>query len=161
MDKFEPKETGLKRTVWLFEREILVNLEKTDLKDHHKVLTFNIFKMEYELKPKFDNGRADAIVMRNTANHWLKMWFVAFQTCASEKIRSRQAEINQLQSQINEMAEVGLSQESVIREKDKQIEAVNLILTELKNSKYMHSANKSYNSILIEKLEKALRGEHE
>lgn len=36
--------------------------------------------------------------------------------------QSRQAEINKLQSQINEMAEVGLSQESVIREKDKRIE---------------------------------------
>lgn len=96
MEKFEPKETGLKRTVWLFEHEILVNLEKTDLKDHHKVLTFNIFSMEYELNPEFDNGRADAIVMRDTANHWLKMWFVAFQTCASEKMQSRQAEVDEL-----------------------------------------------------------------
>lgn len=39
-----------------------------------------------------------------------------------EMAQSRQAEINQLQSQINEMAEVGLSQESAIREKDKRIE---------------------------------------
>ncbi|MFW1765892.1 hypothetical protein ACG9X2_10575 [Acinetobacter bereziniae] len=36
--------------------------------------------------------------------------------------QSRQAEVDQLQSQINEMAEVGLSQESAIREKDKRIE---------------------------------------
>ena len=75
--------------------------------------------------------------------------------------QSRQAEINQLQSQINEMAEVGLSQEGVIREKDKRIEAVSLILEGLKNAKYMHSLNKAYNAILIEKLEKALRGEYE
>ncbi|MDQ8953183.1 hypothetical protein RFH42_09450 [Acinetobacter rudis] len=57
--KKEPNKTGLKRTVWLFEREILEKLEKTNLKDHHKVLKFNLFSMEYELKPKFDNGRAD------------------------------------------------------------------------------------------------------
>ncbi|MFH7353057.1 hypothetical protein L1A70_14685 [Acinetobacter bereziniae] len=134
MDKFEPKETGLKRTVWLFEREILANLEKTDLKDHHKVLSFNIFSMEYELNPELENGRADAIVMRDTANHWLKMWFVAFQTCASEKMQSRQAEINKLQLQINEMAEVGLSQESAIREKDKRIEELESALKYLRDS---------------------------
>ncbi|WP_139851343.1 hypothetical protein [Acinetobacter pullicarnis] len=87
--KKEPKKTGLKRTVWLFEREILENLEKTNLSDHHKVLKFNIFSMEYELKPKFDNGRADAIIMRNTANHWLKMWFVAFQACTSEHMKTK------------------------------------------------------------------------
>lgn len=170
MDKFEPKETGLKRTVWLFEREILANLEKTDLKDHHKVLSFNIFSMEYELNPEFDNGRADAIVMRDTANHWLKMWFVAFQTCASEKMQSRQAEINQLQSQINEMAEVGLSQGSAIREKDKGIESALSELESLHNTKWaewkeqadMHSqgeANAYEHAMQI--LEKALRGEHE
>lgn len=170
MDKFEPKETGLKRTLWLFEREILVNLEKTDLKDHHKVLSFNIFSMEYELNPEFDNGRADAIVMRDTANHWLKMWFVAFQTCASEKMQSRQAEINQLQSQINEMAEVGLSQESVIRGKDKRIESALSELESLHNKKWaewkeqadMHSqgeANAYEHAMQI--LEKVLRGEHE
>ncbi|MDG3557050.1 hypothetical protein P7L54_13950 [Acinetobacter bereziniae] len=170
MDKFEPKETGLKRTVWLFEREILANLEKTDLKDHHKVLSFNIFSMEYELNPEFDNGRADAIVMRDTANHWLKMWFVAFQTCASEKMQSRQAEINKLQSQINEMAEVGLSQESVIRGKDKRIESALSELESLHNKKWaewkeqadMYSqgeANAYEHAMQI--LEKVLRGEHE
>ncbi|CAM9381800.1 hypothetical protein [Acinetobacter bereziniae] len=170
MDKFEPKETGLKRTVWLFEREILANLEKTDLKDHHKVLSFNIFSMEYELNPEFENGRADAIVMRDTANHWLKMWFVAFQTCASEKMQSRQAEINQLQSQINEIAEVGLSQEGVIREKDKRIEELEKKLLNLAS---MYSTKAAEFNIKDEQklatvcneisqiLEKALRGEHE
>lgn len=38
-------------------------------------------------------------------------------------LKAKQTEINQLQSQINEMAEVGLSQESAIREKDKRVEA--------------------------------------
>lgn len=85
----EPKEIGLQRTVWLFEREILEKLEKTDLKDHHKVLEFNIFSMEYELKPKFDNGRADAIVMRDTANHWLKIWFSAFIACTADINQSK------------------------------------------------------------------------
>lgn len=89
MSKSEPKKTGLERTVWLFEHEILEKLEKTDLKDHHAVLKFNLFSMEYEIKPKFDNGRADAITMRNTANHWLKMWFVAFQTCNGEHIKDK------------------------------------------------------------------------
>ncbi|ENV98169.1 hypothetical protein F938_01228 [Acinetobacter bereziniae LMG 1003 = CIP 70.12] len=146
MDKFEPKETGLKRTLWLFEREILVNLEKTDLKDHHKVLSFNIFSMEYELNPEFDNGRADAIVMRDTANHWLKMWFVAFQTCASEKMQSRQAEVE---------------------EKDKKLKAVEQVLIELKESmtnfKEMDLYDKGVRVVtdcIIRDLEKALRGEH-
>lgn len=89
MSKSEPKETGLKRTVWLFEHEILENLEKTNLQDHHKVLQFNVFSMQYELRPKFNNGRADAIVMRDTANHWLKMWFIAFQTCTGEHLKAK------------------------------------------------------------------------
>jgi len=87
VSKSEPKETGLKRTVWLFEREVLEKLEKTNLQDHHKVLKFNIFAMQYELRPKFNNGRADAIVMRDTANHWLKMWFIAFQTFTGEHLK--------------------------------------------------------------------------
>ncbi len=82
--KKEPKKTGLKRTVWLFEREILEMREKTNLKDHHKVLKFNCFSMKYEIKPKFDNGRADAILMRDTGNHWLKIWFVAFAACTAD-----------------------------------------------------------------------------
>lgn len=89
MSESEPKETGLKRTVWLFEREILEKLEKTNLKDHHKVLKFNHFSMCYELHPNFDNGRADAILMRDTANHWLKIWFVAFQTCTAEHQKAK------------------------------------------------------------------------
>lgn len=53
------------------------------------------------------------------------------------------------------------SRQAEIDEKNKRIEAISLILDGLKNAKYMHSQNKAYNSILIEKLEKALRGEHE
>lgn len=161
MDKFEPKETGLKRTLWLFEREILVNLEKTDLKDHHKVLSFNIFSMEYELNPEFDNGRADAIVMRDTANHWLKMWFVAFQTCASEKMQSLQAEINQLQLQINEMAEVGLSQESAIREKNKRIEQLQAKVDAVEHVLGCAMIAPKEVFQYADRIGRALRGEHE
>lgn len=84
--------------------------------------------------------------------------------------QSRQAEINQLQSQINEMAEVGLNQESVIREKDKRIESALSELESLHNTKWaewkeqadMHSqgeANAYEHAMQI--LERALRGEHE
>ncbi|WP_151781236.1 hypothetical protein [Acinetobacter bereziniae] len=84
--------------------------------------------------------------------------------------QSRQAEINQLQSQINEMAEVGLSQESAIREKDKRIEKALSELESLHNKKWaewkeqadMHSqgeANAYEHAMQI--LERALRGEHE
>ena len=48
MNKSEPKEKGLKRTVWLFEQEILEKLESTNLEDHHQVLKFNIFIMQYD-----------------------------------------------------------------------------------------------------------------
>lgn len=80
----EPKETGLERTVWLFEQEVLKKLENTNLDDHHKVLKFNLFSMEYEINPKFNNGRADAITMRNTANHWFKIWSLAFAACTAD-----------------------------------------------------------------------------
>ncbi|KAF1020489.1 MAG: hypothetical protein GAK29_03627 [Acinetobacter bereziniae] len=84
--------------------------------------------------------------------------------------QSRQAEINQLQSQINEMAEVGLIQESVIREKDKRIESALSELESLHNKKWaewkeqadMHSqgeANAYEHAMQI--LEKVLGGEHE
>ena len=81
----------------------------------------------------------------------------------------KQVEINQLQSQINEMAEVGLSQESVIKEKDKRIESALSELESLHNKKWaewkeqadMHSqgeANAYEHAMQI--LEKTLRGEH-
>lgn len=89
MSKKEPKEIGLKRTVWLFEREVLERLENTNLDDHHKVLEFNLFSMKYEIKPKFNNGRADAITMRNTANHWFKIWFAAYAACTTDLNRAK------------------------------------------------------------------------
>lgn len=89
MSKKEPKEIGLKRTVWLFEREVLERLENTNLDDHHKVLKFNLFSMKYEVKPKFNNGRADAITMRNTANHWFKIWFAAYAACTADLNRAK------------------------------------------------------------------------
>lgn len=82
--------------------------------------------------------------------------------------QSRQTEINQLQTQINEMAEVGLNQESVIREKDKKLKAVEQILIELKESmtnfKEMDLYDKGVRVVtdcIIRDLEKALRGEHD
>jgi hypothetical protein len=50
---------------------------------------------------------------------------------AWEAWQSRQAELDQLQLQINEMAEVGLSQESAIREKDKRIRNAVALLNEI------------------------------
>lgn len=80
----EPKEIGLERTVWLFEHEVLEKLEKTNLEDHYKVLSFNHYSMEYEINTEFDTGRADAITMRNAANHWFKIWFAAFAACTAD-----------------------------------------------------------------------------
>ena len=82
--RIEPKEIGLKRTVWLFERDILEKIEQTNLEHHHKVLEFNLFSTQYEIKPPFNNGRADAVTMRNTANHWFKIWFSAFAACTAD-----------------------------------------------------------------------------
>lgn len=89
--------------------------------------------------------------------------------------QSRQAEINQLQSQINEMAEVGLSQESVIRGKDKRIEELTHLATELAEyTSYAEivgaiSHNRQPIREFCDKIfdfnrkieEEALRGEHE
>lgn len=72
--------------------------------------------------------------------------------------QSRQAEINQLQSQINEMAEVGLSQESAIREKDKRIEAALYALKGLKAENDLWGCDQV--EAQIDVLEKALRGGH-
>lgn len=87
--------------------------------------------------------------------------------CFLKGQQSRQAEINQLQSQINEMAEVGLSQESVIREKDKRIEELESALTQIKS---WESHPKNYETrfgswglrdFYRDLADKALRGEHE
>ncbi|CAM9399284.1 hypothetical protein [Acinetobacter bereziniae] len=72
--------------------------------------------------------------------------------------QSRQAEINQLQSQINEMAEVGLSQESVIKEKDKGIESALYALKGLKAENDLWGCDQV--EAQIDVLEKALRGGH-
>jgi hypothetical protein len=45
--------------------------------------------MKYEIKPKFNNGRADAITMRNTANHWFKIWFAAYAACTADMNRAK------------------------------------------------------------------------
>lgn len=88
----------------------------------------------------------------------------------TQLLAKQKEEINQLQSQINEMAEVGLSQEGVIREKDKRIESALSELESLHNKKWaewkeqadMHSqgeANAYEHAMQI--LEKVLGGEHE
>lgn len=68
--------------------------------------------------------------------------------------QSRQVEVEQLQSQINEMAEVGLSQEGVIREKDKRIEEALAIVERFRDKRYPFN-------VFCNPMEKALRGEHE
>lgn len=121
---------------------------------------------DYEvLKHHFDNNEQYFGSRYNEGSLYERDWFV-WEACW----QSRQAEVDQLQSQINEMAEVGLSQESAIREKDKRIEAALSELESLHNKKWaewkeqadMHSqgeANAYEHAMQI--LEKALRGEHE
>lgn len=89
--------------------------------------------------------------------------------------QSRQAEVDQLQSQINEMAEVGLSQESELNKKDEHAhnlyyENANLQMLVEEKDKRIESAlaivsrmAKATNSTAMwaYDLEKALRGEHE
>lgn len=82
--------------------------------------------------------------------------------------QSQQAEINRLQSQINEMAEVGLGQESALMEKGKRIEELE---SRIKNQiETLKCASKSWvytereQNIMLSQaddLEKALRGDHE
>lgn len=83
----EPKERGLARTVWLFEKEVLEQYLKTNLKDHHAVLSFDVFAREYVINSKFNNGRADAIYLCQEANKLIKIWFIAFQTCTGEHLK--------------------------------------------------------------------------
>lgn len=72
----------------------------------------------------------------------------------TQLLAKQKVEVDQLQSQINEMAEVGLSQESVIREKDKRIEAALAVVKRYRDKRY------PFNAFCIW-MEKALRGEHE
>lgn len=83
-------------------------------------------------------------------------------------LKAKQAELDQAYEDIETFVQahqrecdIKVQIANELKEKDKRIEAVSLILEGLKKAKYMHSQNKAYNSILIEKLERALRGEHE
>lgn len=121
---------------------------------------------DYEvLKPHFDNNEQYFGSRYNEGSLYERDWFV-WEACW----QSRQAEINQLQSQINEMAEVGLSQESAIREKDKRIESALSELESLHNKKWaewkeqadMHSQGEANAyEYAMQILEKVLGGEHE
>jgi hypothetical protein len=57
-----------------------------------------------------------------------------------------------------DMAKLSLTQQKLIDELQARVDAVCLVLDGLKKARYMHSENKKYNSILIEKLEQALKG---
>lgn len=59
-------------------------------------------------------------VLDERTKEWLEA--IKLGTYFQEAAKPLKDKVDQLQSQINEMAEVGLSQESVIREKDKRIE---------------------------------------
>lgn len=84
----EPTEKGIARTVWLFEKHVLQERLETDLADHHKVLSFDVFAQRYVINKPFDNGRADAIHFRDQANEMIKIWFIAFQTCTGERLKA-------------------------------------------------------------------------
>lgn len=75
--------------------------------------------------------------------------------------QSRQAEINQLQSQINEMAEVGLSQESVIRGKDKRIEELQAKVDAVEHILGCAMIAPKEVFQYADRIGRALRGEHE
>ena len=64
--------------------------------------------------------------------------------------QSRQAEVNQLQAQINEMAEVGLGQESALLKKDKWIEKALYLIDQFHCEGRLEC---------LDEVEKALRGE--
>lgn len=49
-------------------------------------------------------------------------------------------------------------QQSKIDELQKRVDAVTIVLDGLKRANYMNSSNKAYNSLLIEKLEQAIKG---
>lgn len=70
----------------------------------------------------------------------------------------KQKEIDRLQSQINEMTEVGLSQESALMGKDKWIENISLLVISLRNEFDLHGGGDQVER-QIELLEEALRGE--
>lgn len=94
---------------------------------------------DYEvLKHHFDNNEQYFGSRYNEGSLYERDWFV-WEACwqsrqaefdsmteallnQTQLLAKQKAEINQLQSQINEMAEVGLGQEGALREKDKRIE---------------------------------------
>lgn len=73
----------------------------------------------------------------------------------------KQAEINQLQSQINEMAEVGLSQESALREKDKRIEQLQAKVDAVEHVLGCAMIAPKEVFQYADRIGRALRGEHE
>lgn len=75
--------------------------------------------------------------------------------------QSRQPEVDQLQSQINEMAEVGLSQESVIREKDKRIEELQAKVDAVEHVLGCAMIAPKEVFQYADRIGRALRGEHE
>lgn len=79
------------------------------------------------------------------------------------KIDELTLQVAEMKSRLNDAYTDGQSamytaRQSKIDELQKRVDAVNLVLEGLKNANYMHYENKAYNSLLIEKLEQALKG---
>lgn len=73
---------GIDLTIYLFEKDVLEDIEKMNLEEVKEVLTFNCFIFQYQINKKFDNGRADVILMCEHINYLLKIWFKAFSSYA-------------------------------------------------------------------------------
>ena len=72
-------------------------------------------------------------VLDERTKEWLEA--IKLGTYFQEAAKPLKDKVDQLQSQINEMAEVGLSQESAIREKDKRIEELERSCISYKNQR--------------------------
>lgn len=109
----------------------------------------------------WQSRQAEIDQLKEVLDERTKEWLEAIKlgTYFQDAAKPLKDEVDQLQSQINEMAEVGLSQESAIREKDKRIESALYVLKGLKAENDLWGCDQV--EVQIEILEKALRGEHE
>ncbi|TPV19044.1 hypothetical protein FJV20_19150 [Acinetobacter baumannii] len=75
------------------------------------------------------------------------------------KVEELQTQLSLQRQRVKAFEEELTSSRNYGDELQKRVDAVNLVLEGLKNANYMHTGNKAYNSLLIEKLEQALKGE--
>lgn len=72
--------------------------------------------------------------------------------------RHQQSKLDELQKQRDSFIKAYEIEMEKSIELQKRVDAVTIILDGLKRANYMNSSNKAYNSLLIEKLEQALKG---